>query len=149
MMPFSPPKRFPSINKGKNNMRRIILATALIFANGIVAANASSLTVSFKWGKTPICNTGQPSIVASPAFKVGHVPKGTKSLRFRMVDLDVPSYPHGGGKVAYHGKSRIAAGSFRYTGPCPPFPHTYNWSVDALNAGGKTLSRGNARRKFP
>jgi len=135
--------------KGKSIMRKFVFATVLILANGIATANASSLTVSFKWGKTPACSGGQPGIVNSPAFKVGHVPKGTKSLRFRMTDLDAPSYPHGGGTVAYHGKSRVSAGAFRYTGPCPPFPHTYNWSVEALSAKGKTLARGNVRRGFP
>ncbi len=130
-------------------MYKTIIITALILANGIITANASSLTVSFKWGKTPACSSGDPSIVNSPAFKVGHVPKGTRSLRFRMTDLDVPSYPHGGGTVAYHRKSKIPAGSFRYTGPCPPFPHTYYWGVEALNADNKVLAKGGARRVFP
>ena len=130
-------------------MGKIILTTTLMILFGIAAADAANLSVSFKWGKTPACSSGYPSIVNSPAFKVRHVPKGTKMLRFRITDLDVPSYPHGGGTVKYRRKSRIPAGSFRYTGPCPPVPHTYYWSVEALGSGGKVLAKGGARRGFP
>lgn len=130
-------------------MRRVVFAALLISIYGFTSVDAASLTVSFKWGKTPKCSGGYPSTVNSPAFKVGRVPKGTKTLRFRMTDQDAPSYNHGGGTVTYRKKSRIPAGSFRYLGPCPPFPHTYIWSVDALDASGKTLARGAARRGFP
>ena len=130
-------------------MHKIILTSALILIFGVGSASAATLSVSFKWGKTPACSSGYPSTVKSPAFKVSRVPKGTKMLRFRMTDLDVPSYPHGGGTVKYHRKSKIPAGAFRYTGPCPPVPHTYYWSVEALGASGKVLAKGGARRGFP
>ena len=131
-------------------MNRIVLAALILLASAVVAAEAASLSVSFTWGKTPACSSGNPSTIGSPAFKVGGVPKGTKTLRFLMTDLDARSYYHGGGSVAYSGKSSIPAGAFRYKGPCPPNGrHTYNWSVDALDGGGKVLASGSARRRFP
>jgi phosphatidylethanolamine-binding protein (PEBP) family uncharacterized protein len=68
-----------------------------------------------------------------------------------MVDLNVPSYPHGGGTISYQGGNQIAAGSFSYKGPCPPEHqrHNYRWTVKALDAGGKTLATTSAASPFP
>ena len=71
----------------------------------------------------------------NPAFKLKDVPEGTQFIRFKMVDLDVPNYDHGGGVVKYTGQSEIAAGAFKYKSPCPPNgAHTYEWRATAQNA---------------
>ncbi len=86
-----------------------------------------------------------------PAFTVNGVPAGTKTLKFAMTDLNVPSYDHGGGTVTYSGSADIPAGSFSYKGPCPPDgAHDYKFVVTAINAAGDTvLGRGQAVRAFP
>lgn len=131
-------------------MRKTILASLVLFVGAFSTAEAASVSLSFTWGKTPSCTTGNPSVIPSPAFRVGGVPKGTKSLRFLMTDLDARGYYHGGGTAPYAGKASVPAGAFRYKGPCPPNgSHTYRWSVEALDAGGKLLATGSASRKFP
>lgn len=108
------------------------------------AVQAAAFSMSFEWGPTKKCFDTK-----SPPISLSGVPAGTKKLRFRMVDLNAPSYPHGGGTVAYAGKNSLPYGAFRYTGPCPPSPHTYQFSVDALDASGKVLASARARRRFP
>jgi phosphatidylethanolamine-binding protein (PEBP) family uncharacterized protein len=67
-----------------------------------------------------------------------------------MVDLDVPTYPHGGGKVRYSGGAAIQAGAFRYQSPCPPGGrHTYQWTATALDASGKSLATARAQKSYP
>jgi len=89
--------------------------------------------------------------LTSPAFILSEVPPETKRLAFKMIDRDVPTYPHGGGTVIYSGKDQIPAGAFSYRGPCPPSgqQHTYEWSVQALDQGGKTIRSANAAETFP
>ena len=43
---------------------------------------------------------------------------------FKLVDLDVKSYNHGGGWVEYKGQSTIEPGAFKYKSPCPPNVNT-------------------------
>lgn len=124
------------------------LLFALLLALAPLGANAMS--VRFNWGDTPACRSGHPKKIANPVFKLKGVPDGTVKLRFKMVDLQVPKYRHGGGKADYSGKNTIPAGAFRYKGPCPPNgAHTYEWRVDALNGKGKVLGSAKASRKFP
>jgi phosphatidylethanolamine-binding protein (PEBP) family uncharacterized protein len=68
-----------------------------------------------------------------------------------MVDLNLPSFRHGGGTISYQGGKELAAGAFSYTGPCPPpgQRHNYRWTVRALDAGGKTLATASAAAPFP
>lgn len=124
---------------------RLVLA-ALVLACGAGAAQALSLKAS--WGPTAGCS-GQ-----SPAFVLGTVPKGTAKLDFKMVDIDLPSYAHGGGSVDFTGKASFAAGEIfgafsSYRGPCPPpgDTHRYEWTVRALDQGGKVL--GTAKTVLP
>jgi hypothetical protein len=63
------------------------------------------------------------------------VPPGTSRLTFNMVDLNLPSYPHGGGTISYQGGSQIAAGSFSYKGPCPPERQRHNYWPSRLSDG--------------
>lgn len=117
----------------------LICATAAI----MVAAPAAAMSLSFSWAGMAACGT------RPPGFTLSGVPHGTERLSFRMIDLAVPSYPHGGGNIAYRG-DRVPAGSFAYHGPCPPHGrHTYRWTVEALDGSGKVLARASAARPFP
>lgn len=109
------------------------------------AKNLAKIGVSFSWSGTESCSS------TSPAFQVAGVPAGTAKLVFEMTDLDVPTFNHGGGTVAYSGQAEIPAGAFSYTGPCPPSgSHDYRFDVSALSASGDTvLGRGSATRPFP
>ena len=108
------------------------------------AGSASAFDLSFEWGPTKKCFDSK-----SPPLSLGGVPEQTKKLRFKMVDLNMITYPHGGGSVAYTGKNKLPYGAFRYKGPCPPSPHTYQLSVEALDAKGKVLAKAKAKRRFP
>ncbi|MXN63495.1 phospholipid-binding protein [Stappia sp. GBMRC 2046] len=101
--------------------------------------------VSFSWNESHKCSS------VPPAFYISGVPKGTKTLEFKMTDLDAPSFPHGGGTVPYTGTGKIPEGAFTYTGPCPPDgAHRYEFEVTAYGeTGDKVLGQGKAARSFP
>jgi phosphatidylethanolamine-binding protein (PEBP) family uncharacterized protein len=125
-------------------MRKLVLTTcALIAVVGLPAA-ASAMGLSFVWGPTKKCFDPK-----SPPMTVSSVPAGTKKLRINMMDLDAPNYPHGGGKVDYTGSGKLPYGAFRYRGPCPPSPHIYRMTVEALDGSGKVLAKATAKRRFP
>lgn len=131
-------------------MMRPVLATVATLAVLLPASPSLAFGLKFDWGKIPMCNSGYPNTVPNPAFTLTDVPAGTKTLRFRMVDLDVPDYDHGGGKVAYAGSAAIAPGAFKYQSPCPPDgSHTYQWTVTALGDGNKTLGTARASKAYP
>ena len=126
-------------------MTRSIVSLALAaLALGVCAspAGAQSFSASFRW-----CPQ------ASPAFSLRGVPKGTAKINLTMMDLDVPSFQHGGGDVAYSGGSSIPCGALSkatYSGPNPPSgSHTYRWTIKALDAAGGVLGQTTAQRKFP
>jgi phosphatidylethanolamine-binding protein (PEBP) family uncharacterized protein len=78
------------------------------------------------------------------------VPAGTKRLTFVMKDLDAPSFPHGGGTLAFTGQAQVSRGAFSYKGPCPPSgQHNYRWTIEAQDAAGKTLATATVTKKFP
>ncbi len=91
----------------------------------------------------------------APAFTFARVPAGTAKLSFRMVDLNLPSFQHGGGEAAFSGRTSFGQGEAfggmfsSYRGPCPPptATHRYEWTVQALDAGGKVL--GTAKTVLP
>ena len=122
-----------------------LLAVGLLIPSASLAA---SLGVHFSWIGTSACS-GTP-----PAFTITNVPKGTKYLDFKLVDLDKLNFVHGGGQIPYSGSGKIPAGAFdgSYKGPCPPngATHIYEWTVDALNdSKAKVLAEGKARGRFP
>lgn len=123
---------------------------ALTLAACLGAAPAlADFTISFDWGDIPICTTGRPGKVASPTFTVRGLPEGTTLLVFKLTDLDVPGYNHGGGKVDVSGDGTIASGAFRYKSPCPPNGvHTYEWRATA-KMGNQTVGIARARRDYP
>ncbi len=85
------------------------------------------------------------------------VPKGTTKLDIRMVDLNVPSFPHGGAEIAYTGQSTLECGDVAraslgvYRGPSPPPGeiHVYEWTINALDASGKILGRSKTQLRYP
>src|SRR6266851_4044278 len=105
--------------------RRAILAALLVpLAGGAPLAQSARFAVDVTWEGTALC--------------------------FVMKDLDAPNFPHGGGSAPYRGQSRIERGAFTYQGPCPPSgQHTYQWTVEAQDASGKTLATATATKKFP
>ena len=112
---------------------------------GPVRAQTAGFGVDFSWDGTAACFDPK-----SPPFTLSSVPAGTKRLTFAMKDLDAPSFPHGGGTVAFTGQNQVTRGAFSYKGPCPPSgQHTYQWTVEAQDAGGKTLATATVTKKFP
>ena len=121
-------------------------------ALALSVSQAAAFEISFTWDGLKLCTSGNPNRVGSPAFVLKNVPDGTTEIRFKLVDLDVPSYNHGGGKVRLNGSTRngqLPAGLFKYKSPCPPNgKHTYEWQAEA-RAGGKVLATTASRRKYP
>ncbi len=107
----------------------------------LTTSGAVALSASFAW------------CAGSPSFALTDVPQGTAKLQFAMTDLNVPSFHHGGGTVAYHGQPAVPCGAFAsgFTGPSPPpgQVHTYQFSIKALGPSGAVLATSTARRKFP
>ena len=88
--------------------RILICAITGVAALGILPSDAFAMSLKFSWKGYRPCST------SSPAFIVSEVPSGTIRLSFKMVDKDVPTYPHGGGLIAFTGNSEIPAGAFSY-----------------------------------
>ena len=127
------------------------LVAATVLAGSALPAAAFEL--SFRWGATPACDNGRPSVVDSPEFALANVPPGTRVIAFTMLDLNAPGFRHGGGTIPYDGNDLVPAGAFRYLGPCPPAgPHRYMWTATARDRGttfGRTLGEASATRSFP
>lgn len=110
---------------------------------------AAEFKMSFNWGNIPSCTNGNPNRVPSPAFKLSGVPAGTTTIQFKLVDLNVPSYNHGGKKLKVTGSGTVPMGAFKYKSPCPPDGvHTYEWTATA-RAGSKVVGKAKARRNYP
>lgn len=128
---------------------KALAAIALI----VSALPAHAFDIRFAWGATPACDSGHPSVIASPEFRLTDVPPGTRVIEFRMIDLNAPDFRHGGGTVPYVGGDVVPAGAFRYLGPCPPIgSHRYMWTAVARDRGttfGRTLGEASAARSFP
>jgi len=122
-----------------------VLLTGLLCAGS--AANAFDL--SFTWDGLSPCTNGRPKTVGSPAFVISNLPAGTTEVRFRLVDLDVPGFNHGGGRVGMSTSGQLPPGVFRYKSPCPPNGvHTYEWRAEA-RGGNRVLGTATARRRYP
>ena len=125
-------------------MRNLIEAMTL----SLLAAPAAAFDFSFDWSGLKSCTNGRPNVVANPAFTLKDVPAGTKYIRFKLKDRDVPSYNHGGGVVAYKGQKVIQRGAFKYKSPCPPSGrHTYEWTATAqTKKNGGAIGQATAAR---
>ena len=127
---------------------------AAFFVSSAIAFSAptaaQAFSLSFSWGNLKKCTSGRPNRVSNPKFKLSGVPEGTKKIKFRMKDLNVSSYNHGGGTVKYDGNNTIQPGAFKYASPCPPSGrHTYEWTATATGSGGKKLGTAKAKKKYP
>jgi phosphatidylethanolamine-binding protein (PEBP) family uncharacterized protein len=123
-------------------MKSSVLVVAAVAAS--VAFPAFAMDLTFEWGPTRKCFDPK-----SPPMTVSGVPAGTAGLRIRMTDLQAPDYPHGGGTVTWSGNGQLAYGAFTYKGPCPPSPHTYRFTAEALDSTGKVLATATAKKRFP
>jgi phosphatidylethanolamine-binding protein (PEBP) family uncharacterized protein len=116
-------------------------------------AAAAEFKITFDWAGLKLCTSGSPNTVSNPLFKVSGLPKGTTYIKFKLTDLDVPGYPHGGGWVKISANGTVPGDVFRYKSPCPPSgAHSYEWTATAKTkkgAGGKVLGQAKARRKYP
>ena len=112
-------------------------------ATVLTTQNANAFSASFSWAGIAACGS------TSLAFRITAAPAGTKQLRFKMVDLNAPDYPHGGSTVAYGGPT-VARGAISYVGPCPPqgSNHTYRWTIEALDSSGNVLGTATASGVF-
>lgn len=132
-------------------MKSIALAVTAIFFSSM--AHADNFSISFTWDGLKACNTGDPRTVANPAFVVKGVPAGTQFIEFRLKDLDVPGFNHGGGSVAVSSDGTVSPGAFKYQSPCPPGgQHRYEWTATAKDKkgfGGKKLGVAKAVRNYP
>jgi len=109
----------------------------------VMSKSVVSLGVNFSWDGTARCFDP-----ASPPFAISNAPAQTASLNFRLTDLNVPQFDHGGGSIAYAGPE-IPRNAFRYKGPCPPSgSHKYQWDVEALNASGVIIALGSSALPF-
>jgi phosphatidylethanolamine-binding protein (PEBP) family uncharacterized protein len=107
------------------------------------------MKLSFTWGDIPLCTSGRPNVVPSPEFVLTRVPEGTERVEFKLTDLDVPGYNHGGGTVSVSQDGTVPSGAFTYKSPCPPNGvHSYEWRAIALGAG-MILAEAAAQRPYP
>lgn len=132
-------------------MKSIALIIATLLISG--TAHAEAFSIAFTWDGLKSCTSGDPRVVPNPAFVVKGVPPGTQVIDFRMKDLDVPGFNHGGGSVAISTDGTIPPGAFKYQSPCPPGgKHRYEWTAtarDKKGLGAKTLGIATAMRKYP
>ena len=106
--------------------------------------------VAFSWGDIRDCNSGRPNTVSNPEFTLSGIPEGTVRFSIYMVDLDAPSFNHGGGKVTYKGGDKIMPGAFKYKSPCPPGRvHRYQWRISAVDKDEKTIGKTRTEQKYP
>lgn len=110
-----------------------------------VAADASKLDVQVKWTEKSGCSR------VSPPITLKGLPASTKFIEVRMVDLDLPTFNHGGGDIDYIGQTIIAEGSLKFfNGPCPPNPHNYKFTVNAINADkSAVVGVGEVNKRYP
>jgi len=130
-------------------MKKITLILTVFLLTSLNANAEFSFT--FQWGDIKKCTSGNPNRVTNPIFTLTKVPEGTKELRFKMKDKDVPSYNHGGGKIKnYTGETTIQPGAFKYKSPCPPDgSHNYEWTITAIGDKKKKIGKAKAQRKYP
>ena len=122
---------------------RLILTSLCVVLWPLAVLAQGGFAVTPTWEGVKACS-GRPITSPSPAFSLAGVPANTAELEFRMVDLDAPSFNHGGGKVRYAGRARIPPGAFQFIGPCPPQTHRYDrsrwqWQVAWHGTGDQEL----------
>ncbi len=127
-----------------------LIATLTAFP---LSAQANDFSITFDWSDLKKCTSGMPKTVKNPTFSLQNVPDGTTWIHFKLTDLNVPGYNHGGGWVEYKGQSIIEPGAFDYKSPCPPNgQHEYRWTVSAKSkksSFGGTIGQAKASKIYP
>ena len=118
---------------------RIRLGVCAVALLVMSTADASAFSMNFRW-----CG------LSSPVFSLSGVPKGTTTLQFHMVDLDVPSYNHGGGTVPSKGQASVPCGALNnYSPPSPPSgSHSYQITVTAFGPHNSSLRHSDFHEKI-
>lgn len=125
------------------------ISYALLLTGFMALPAQAEMSLSFQWGDIPLCTSGRPNTVGNPAFVLRGVPAGTDTVEFRLKDLDVPSYNHGGAKLGITRDIAVPFGTFTYKSPCPPSgSHRYEWTATARN-GRQVLGTAKAVRNYP
>jgi hypothetical protein len=128
-------------------MRSLALGAAALVLSA--TAGLAEFRIAFEWGDIPLCTTGRPNVVPSPAFSITDLPAGTTSVQFKLKDLDAPRYNHGGKTLGISQSGVLPVGVFTYKSPCPPSGvHTYEWTATAKK-GSQVLGVAKARRTYP
>jgi hypothetical protein len=98
------------------------------FAFFLTTSGAFAFSASFAW-----CS-------GSPSFALTEVPQGTARVQFAVTDLNVPSFHHGGGTVAYSGQTAVPCGAFSsgFTGASPPPGQVHTLISSASRRSGQT-----------
>jgi phosphatidylethanolamine-binding protein (PEBP) family uncharacterized protein len=123
----------------------MLVAACVPLALGGCAGNMDSAIRGVKQLSIDVNTAGIRCTRVSPEIHVSGTPTGTVIYRFKLKDLDVPTWNHGGGDVKADPSGVIPAGAIHggYNGPCPPEgTHTYLFSVEALDASGAVLAVG-------
>ena len=84
-------------------MQKIILFSSFLLAFS-ATVKAGDFNIEFDWSNLKKCTSGNPNTVSNPIFTLNNVPNGTKWIYFKLVDLNVKSFNHGGGWVEYKGQ---------------------------------------------
>ena len=100
-------------------MLRLMLSILLTIGMGSIA-QAGDFKITFSWDGLERCTTGRTNVVANPIFIVSNLPEEMVGVDFRLKDLNVPSYNHGGGWIEISKDGKVAESSFKYKSPCPP-----------------------------
>jgi phosphatidylethanolamine-binding protein (PEBP) family uncharacterized protein len=125
---------------------------SILFVSILFVKHQRIAIVIFKDG-SPILDLGKMTVDIfggkAFVFKLKNLPEGTNKVVFKLKDLDVPQYNHGGGTVKLSSGGTMPGGVFKYKSPCPPDgPHTYEWTATAKK-GGKTLAKASASKVYP
>ena len=136
-------------------MKILIIIFILLFSKNAFSDDFSFI---FDWSNLKNCTSGNPNTVTNPTFYINDIPKGSKEIIFKLKDLDVPGFNHGGGKVDIRNLKivspedqkfgeyffKIEPGNFKYKSPCPPDgQHTYSWIAIANKI------EANSNQKYP
>ncbi len=98
-------------------LKKIFIYLSIIFL--INPAIADEIKFDFFWGNIPFCNSGKPFEVKSPKFVFSSLPKDAKWVYFKIRNIGLSDFDHGGGWVELRGNSTIEYGKFNYFSPCP------------------------------
>ena len=128
-------------------MKRLALLVLLLAHSGLnsPAMAQEKFGAAIDWTKIPRCSD------VSPEISLRGIPADTASFRVTLFDRDAPRYNHGGGEAVNDGSGVIKQGALKgnYDGPCPPYPHTYVFTVMARGKKGEKLAEVEIVGDFP